>query len=65
VEAAGPLAAVVRRLRNDPDHPAGTPDGALRFLTRIRDACAVHPGGRLEVARSPADPHDQQPDRQR
>jgi hypothetical protein len=50
-EAAGPLTGVVRRLRQP---AAGMPATTVRFLEQIRDACAAHPSGTLEVARSPA-----------
>jgi hypothetical protein len=45
-EAAGPLTAVIERLRARPDGPCAA---ALRFLERIRDGCVAHPDGQLDV----------------
>lgn len=58
VEAAGPLAAAVRRMEADPDtyralNPPngwGNYDGALRYLRTLAEACAANPACRIEVS---------------
>jgi hypothetical protein len=56
-EAAGPLAAAVKRMEADPDHYRamnppngwGDYDGALRYLRNLAEACAEHPRCRIHI----------------
>ena len=58
VEAAGPLADAVQRMRDNPEHYKamnppngwGNYEGALEFLDRLAQMCVAHPSHRITIS---------------